>query len=50
MTTTEKRVSQLEAEKPEIKAHFATKADLYRMMLGQTGLIAVGVGVILRFG
>lgn len=50
MTTTQEPVSRLEAENAEIKAHFATKADLYRMTLGQAGLIVVVVVVILQFG
>ena len=54
MATTKERVSRLEAEDVEIKTDFATKADLYRALYFQTGILAamlsVAVGVILRFG
>ena len=54
MPTTEERVSRLEAENIKIKTHFATKADLYKALYFQTGILAVmlsvAIGVILRFG
>ena len=65
MTTTDERVSRLEAESEEIRTHFATKADLYELesrltrlllytLAAQTGFlvtaIGIAVGVILRFG
>ena len=54
MPTTEESVSRLEAENVETKTHFATKADLYKALYFQTGILAamlsVAVGIILRFG
>lgn len=50
----EMRVARLEEQNAEIKTHFATKADLYRMaltiVLAQTAVVSVAVAVILRFG
>ena len=54
MPTTEDSLIRMEAENVEIKTHFATKADLYKALYFQTGILAamlsVAVGVILRFG
>ena len=48
------RVARLEEQNAEIKTHFATKADLYRMaltiVLAQTAVVSLAVAVILRFG
>ena len=52
------RITRPEAENAEIRTHFATKADLYRValtiVLAQAGfttaVVSVAVGVLLRFG
>ena len=56
--TLEERTSRNEAQIEEIRTHFATKADLYRValtiVLAQAGfttaVVSVAVGVLLRFG
>ena len=46
------RIARLEAENVEIRTHFATKADLYRLaiVVAQTAVVSVAVGVLPRFG
>ena len=50
----ETRVARLEEQNEEIRTHFATKADLYKVALAQAGLtmavVSIAVAVILRFG
>jgi len=54
----ETRVVRLEEQNDEIRTHFATKSDLYRIaltiVLAQAGftaaVVSIAVGVILRFG
>ena len=54
MATIEERTTRNEAQIEEIRTHFATKADLYKVALWQAGFTAVAigiaVGIILRFG
>ena len=54
MTTIEERTARNEAQIEDIREHFATKADLYRVALAQSGFtavaISIAVGVILQFG
>ena len=54
MATLEDRTTRNEAQIEEIRTHFATKADLYRVALAQAGFTAmalgIAVGILLRFG
>ncbi len=54
MTTIEERMARNEAQIEEIRAHFATKADLRRVMLtvvsAQVAMLCLAVGIILLFG
>ena len=54
MTTIDERTTRNEAQIEEIRTHFATKADLYRVALAQAGftavVVSIAVGVMLRFG
>ena len=54
MTTIEERTARNEAQIEEIRTHFATKADLYRIaltiVLAQAAVVSIAVAVILRFG
>ena len=58
MTTVEERTARNEAQIEDIqeglRTHFATKADLYRVALAvvvaQTAVVSIAVGVLLRFG
>lgn len=45
MTMLEERTARLEAQYEEIREHFATKADLYRVALAQAGFTAVVVSI-----
>ena len=53
MTTIEERTTRNETQIDEIRTHFATKADLYRIALAQAGftaaVVSIAVAVILRF-
>ena len=54
MATIEERTARNEAQIEEIRTHFATKADIYRVALAQSGftvlVISIAVGIMLRFG
>ena len=54
MATLEERTARSESQIEEIRTHFATKADLYKIALAQASftaaVISIAVGVIIRFG
>ena len=54
MATLEDRTTRNEAQIEEIRTHFATKADLYKVALAQAGFtalaISIAVSILLRFG
>ena len=51
---TARNEAQIEDIQEELRTHFATKADLYRVALAivvaQTAVVSITVGVLLRFG
>ena len=51
---TARNEAQIEDIQEELRTHFATKADLYRVALAQAGFtaaaISIAVAILLRFG